>query len=111
VPPAPSELRIDFSIVDDDEREAIYEIQVLSGPPGREHAQESEAIEVQGNTPAGGMEDVRYGGGNNGGTMPEQRITSGRPPAVSTEVSGDESHAPLHGQYSRLASRAGWVCG
>jgi hypothetical protein len=64
VPAMNSELRIDFSLVDDDEPETVYEIQVLSGVPGGEAAHGSEAIEVQGDTPAGRIEDVRYDGGN-----------------------------------------------
>jgi hypothetical protein len=38
--------------------------QLLSGEPGGEGTRESEAVEVWGDTAAGRIEDVRYGGGS-----------------------------------------------
>ncbi|MBI3695051.1 MAG: CehA/McbA family metallohydrolase [Acidobacteria bacterium] len=63
VPPANSELKIEFSIKDDDEPDAEYQIQVFSGDgPGKGPARVIETVTVRGDTETGKIEDVRYNG-------------------------------------------------
>jgi hypothetical protein len=65
---------IDFSIVDYDEPEIVYDIQVISGASRGGGAHESETIEVQGDTPAGRIDDVRYGGGNESALLRDRQF-------------------------------------
>jgi hypothetical protein len=60
-----SELAVRFSIQDDDpdEAHATYQIDVLSGTIGGGPAEVVETVRVEGNTPDGRIEDLRYTGG------------------------------------------------
>lgn len=63
--PAPnSELKIEYTIKDDDEPDAGYQIEVFSANgTGNTPAQVIQMVSVTGDTDAGKIEDVRYAGG------------------------------------------------
>jgi hypothetical protein len=65
VPPLNSELDIRYSIRDDDEPDATYQIEVFSDVPGGEVARVIEVVETEGNTPGNStrtIEDIQYTG-------------------------------------------------
>ncbi|UCF44137.1 MAG: CehA/McbA family metallohydrolase [Planctomycetota bacterium] len=65
-PPPGTELTIEFTIMDDDEPEAIYDIEVYSGEIGGAIAESTETYTVEGNTEANSeytIEDIHYNGG------------------------------------------------
>jgi trimeric autotransporter adhesin len=57
-------LDIKYSIKDDDEPDAGYSIEVFSGVVGQDEAAVIDKLEVEGDTPTGQIDSVKYDGGN-----------------------------------------------